>query len=229
MKRMHFIRRFLLSIITMVSIINHSAAEPVSTEKAADIYNRYCVLCHGNQGMGDGLLPIKIDNYSKANLLLDIKANSKNEIIKIIMLGGQVEGISSYMPPWQGELKPAEIEALAELIMGLRTDTQAYIVLLKNRANLSQKVDFSGRVIYQGRCVLCHGSTGEGNGRMARIIKTPPPADLTASRLPDEMMLDIIRNGGQVVGRSPQMPPWKDQLSEPEIKVLMGFLKSIRD
>jgi mono/diheme cytochrome c family protein len=89
-------------------------------------------------------------------------------------------------------------------------------------------VDYGSKVFSQ-RCVLCHGRTGKGDGRMARVIKAPPPADLTASRLPDDYLLDIIVRGSEALGRSKHMPPWGEALQKIEIDSVVIFVKSIRD
>lgn len=86
-----------------------------------------------------------------------------------------------------------------------------------------------GKEIFMQRCVLCHGKTGEGDGRMAKVIKSPPPFDLTASRLPDGYLKEIIVKGSEAMGRSKHMPPWGDALHDVEIESLMLHLKNIRD
>ena len=63
---------------------------------------------------------------------------------------------------------------------------------------------------------------------MAKILKSPPPANLVSSRLPDKMLFDIISKGGEGVGRSPKMPPWGMQFTENEINSIMIYVKNIR-
>lgn len=87
----------------------------------------------------------------------------------------------------------------------------------------------NGQQIFQQRCVLCHGVNGEGDGRMAKVIKEPPPFDLTASRIPDEYMKDIIAKGSEAMGRSKHMPPWGDSLTEVQIEAVMLYIKALRD
>lgn len=99
-------------------------------------------------------------------------------------------------------------------------------VNVRDQGYVSKK---AGQDIFASHCVLCHGKFGEGDGRMAKVIRNPPPADLTASRLPDDYLKQIISEGGAGVGRSPQMPPWGDQLSAAEIESLILYLKSLRD
>jgi mono/diheme cytochrome c family protein len=83
-----------------------------------------------------------------------------------------------------------------------------------------------GSIVFRTYCVLCHGSSGEGNGRAAARY-APPPANLVASRLSDGHKEAIVRGGGQSVGRSPFMPPWGEELTEEQIRDLIVFLRAI--
>ena len=80
-----------------------------------------------------------------------------------------------------------------------------------------------------GRCALCHGPEGRGDGKLAAVIKNPPPFNLTWSRLPDSYLRDIITKGGAGVGRSPRMPPWGGDLTSSEIESVMLHLKTLRE
>lgn len=83
-----------------------------------------------------------------------------------------------------------------------------------------------GSIVFRTYCVLCHGASGEGNGRAAAQY-VPPPANLTASGLSDKEKERIIRGGGASVGRSPFMPPWGHELTDEQIRDLLAFLRAI--
>jgi mono/diheme cytochrome c family protein len=83
-----------------------------------------------------------------------------------------------------------------------------------------------GGIVFRTYCVLCHGATGEGNGRTARMYN-PRPANLVKSQHNDAYKEQIIRRGGEGMGRSPFMPPWGEQLTDEQIADLIQFLKSI--
>ena len=85
-----------------------------------------------------------------------------------------------------------------------------------------------GAATYQARCVLCHGTIGLGDGRMSKIIKEPPPYNLTLSRAPDEYLKQIILLGGEPMGRSKHMPPWVNELSEVQVESVILYIKSLR-
>ena len=63
---------------------------------------------------------------------------------------------------------------------------------------------------------------------MSRIIKNPPPFNLTLSRADDKYLSDIIHKGGEQMQRSPRMPPFGDDLTEPEITSAILYIKTLR-
>lgn len=84
-----------------------------------------------------------------------------------------------------------------------------------------------GKISFQNYCVLCHGVEGKGDGRAAKL-HTPPPFNLTMSVIPTEYVEQIIRKGGEPMGRSKGMPPWGEQLTNEQINDTINFLQSIR-
>lgn len=83
-----------------------------------------------------------------------------------------------------------------------------------------------GSIAFHTYCVLCHGASGEGNGRAAAQY-VPRPANLTVSVLSDAEKERIIRGGGASVGRSPFMPPWGHELTDEQIRDVLAFLRAI--
>lgn len=75
----------------------------------------------------------------------------------------------------------------------------------------------------------CHGIYGEGDGNMAKIIRNPPPYNLTKSTQTEAYLKEIISKGGEAVSRSPQMPPWGEELNDSEIQSLILYLLTLRE
>lgn len=195
----------------------------------AEVFQNRCTLCHGNDGLGEGLMPLKLKDYPNTNLMKPKHPQDRASVHDIVVYGGTRGTVSNLMPPMGNDLTWTQVESVVDFVLHLRTEpeqAQAKLASLRTNENVSKK---AGQDIFSSRCVLCHGKHGEGDGRMAKVIKNPPPADLTASRLPDDYLKQIIREGGAGVKRSPQMPPWGDQLSPVEIESLVLYLKSIRD
>lgn len=84
-----------------------------------------------------------------------------------------------------------------------------------------------GRVAFQNYCVLCHGPEGRGDGRAAKL-HTPRPFNLTTSTAPRYYIADMVRKGGEAMGRGKGMPPWGEQLTDEQIGDLLNFLFTLR-
>jgi cytochrome c oxidase cbb3-type subunit 3 len=200
-----------------------------SIERGAIVFLQRCVLCHGSQGTGEGAIPLKIKSYPNTNILIETKTHSEKEVYEAIVYGGMLANISNYMPPMGNELTWTELQSVTLFVLNLRRDTPTYAKLLMES---SEKVGMSramGKSIFESRCILCHGENGEGNGRMAKIITDPPPFDLTKSVMPQDYLTKIIAGGGEAVGRSPQMPPWGDQLTSSEVAAVAQYIATLRN
>jgi len=194
------------------------------------VYQERCVLCHGRTGLGDGLLALAIKHYPDTNLL---KTNLKfaptiENINKSILYGGTLSKLSNEMPPWNDELTVLEAESVTELVFNLITNLEITSALLRSRESPVKPSLKLGRIIFSGRCVLCHGKFADGKGKMSKIIKNPPPFNLLLSVASDSYLRDIINKGGEAMKRSPRMPPWSSDLNSSEIDSLIIYLKSIR-
>ncbi len=86
--------------------------------------------------------------------------------------------------------------------------------------------DVRGAIVFKTYCVLCHGAKGDGKGRAAAHY-SPPPANLTRSKVSDEYREAIIRKGGAVLGRSQYMPPWEQELTPEQVQDVVFYLKVI--
>lgn len=86
-----------------------------------------------------------------------------------------------------------------------------------------------GKKVFIRYCILCHGQTGKGDGRMAKLLKNPGPANLTRSTLSMDEMKNIILEGGGGVGKSENMPSWKDVLSDQDFNALIPYVMNLRN
>ncbi|MDX1587364.1 MAG: c-type cytochrome [Oleiphilaceae bacterium] len=200
-----------------------------TASQGASVYLERCALCHGTEARGDGPLAMNLNDYPDTDLRKPVHAETLDEILQITLHGGSGQGHSQYMPPFGNELTWTEVHSVTQFVSLLRTRQQEALALLdESRSHVapSRRV---GQQIFVKRCVLCHGAFGEGDGRLARVITDPPPADLTKSNLSEPRTRSIITQGGKAVGRSPQMPPWGEQLSDSEITALIIYLQGLRE
>jgi len=87
------------------------------------------------------------------------------------------------------------------------------------------------KALFKGRCSVCHGETGLGNGPGAAAL-TPKPRDFSdpewQKSVQDADIAKIIQEGGAKVGKSPAMPPNPDLNDQPQVvadlvKIIRGF------
>ncbi|MBI3090554.1 MAG: cytochrome c [Candidatus Tectomicrobia bacterium] len=87
-----------------------------------------------------------------------------------------------------------------------------------------------GKAHYQALCAACHGTTGRGDGPAAAALDPKPRnhADgATMNKLSDEHLVTVIKNGGAAVGKSPLMPPWRDSLSDTQVRDVIAYLRAL--
>lgn len=211
-------------------MIGLASADVPDVEFGAKVYYDRCVLCHGMGGMGEGILPLKLDEYPNTNLLKNIKSTNRDDIKKSIALGGSEEKskLSEYMPPMGEELTFNELNAVTDFVVLLRKDSTKALALVNQQTESGVADKYLGKSLFSTRCALCHGKNGEGDGRMSKIIKNPPPSNFVKSAMPSAYLAKIIELGGEAMGRSPKMPPWGDQLNKREIESLVIYLESLR-
>jgi len=210
-----------------VALISSFGFADESKEGALIFYDR-CVLCHGTAGMGEGILPLKIKEYPKTNLLTNTSLSAET-IFSIVKFGSDKADALRLMPPMAEELSDGQVKAVTEFVLFLRKDNSAASAYLKKIASRAPPNKRTGEHLFSTRCVLCHGKDASGNGRMSKVIKDPPPANLLASKADLNYIKKIVEFGGEKMGRSPAMPPWGDQFSESEIESIALYIMNLRE
>ena len=88
----------------------------------------------------------------------------------------------------------------------------------------------AGLEVHKANCAKCHGAGGKGDGPAGKLLKTKP-ADWTdkakMSKLSDNDLFNVIKDGGGAVGKSKLMPAWKDKLSDQQIWDVVAFIRSL--
>ncbi len=181
--------------------VNAELSKP--TVRGAIVYRAYCQVCHGETGDGTARAT-KLYGVAR----LKISPMSRGDLQEIVLMGGEALGKSPYMPPWRDELSAEQI-----------ADVVTYLSVIGDPV-------FRGQAVFKTRCILCHGTRGDGKGRASHLYK-PPPADLTRSDKNDQYKEMIITLGGEAMGRSPNMPVWGQQLTPQEIKDVVAYLRKL--
>jgi cytochrome c oxidase cbb3-type subunit 3 len=227
--RLVFSTLLLLSGMVMAGSAEECGQEARSClNYGAKVFQSRCVLCHGSDGLGEGILPLSLPGYPDTNLLLPKHARDRAAIHRLVVKGNSLDGVSEEMPPWGDELTVTQVDSVVDFIVYMREDLEGALAILRKEAAHTEPSMKVGRAVFVGRCALCHGNQGMGDGKMARIIKDPPPFNLTLSGAADDYLREIITRGGGEMGRSPRMPPWGEELSRTEIDSVILYVKSLR-
>jgi mono/diheme cytochrome c family protein len=82
--------------------------------------------------------------------------------------------------------------------------------------------------VYLSRCAECHGANGHGSWRATIFVIRPGDlADRDAmSRLSDDYLFGIIKNGGATIGK-PGMPAFGYHLTDLEINALVAYVRAL--
>lgn len=90
----------------------------------------------------------------------------------------------------------------------------------------------NGQELYSEKCGLCHGGKGEGWDWAKKVAKPPIPVPDLARVVPglsDEYLFDVVKGGGEAVGKTRFMPAFGFQLSDQEVWDLIAYLRSLAD
>ncbi|MFB3816552.1 MAG: cytochrome c [Candidatus Methylomirabilales bacterium] len=87
-----------------------------------------------------------------------------------------------------------------------------------------------GRELYQEKCVLCHGGKGQGWDWAAKVEKPPVPVPdlaVAARERSDQFLFDVVKEGGEAVGKTRFMPPFGFQLTDAEVWDLVAYMRAL--
>ena len=89
-----------------------------------------------------------------------------------------------------------------------------------------------GHAIAKVKCAGCHGDGGAGNGVMLQMLNVPTPPEPWTNKsamaaFTDADLTTIITGGGAALGKPPQMPAFKGQLSDAQIADLIAYIRSL--
>lgn len=164
------------------------------------VFQEYCVVCHGQKGDGKSAATRL---YKNLDLAIDPASHEKHAAI--VIKGGAALGKSPFMPPYGEEIYE---EDLADLMVYL--------------ASIREPVK-RGEVVFKVNCILCHGVHADGQGRTSQLY-APHPSNLRQSDKNRDYMLQIVKHGGESMGRSSVMPQWGLQISDAEIEDVVEYV-----
>ena len=88
------------------------------------LYSKYCSVCHGTQGLGDGFNAFNLTpsprNFTDSTFLARLDTASLTETITN---GGESVGLSPTMPPWGRTLSARDIALITRYVLRLSAST----------------------------------------------------------------------------------------------------------
>jgi len=79
-------------------------------------------------------------------------------------------------------------------------------------------------------CSKCHGNEGKGDGPQADALTTKPRDFTDCARMKaitDDTIFTAIKEGGESVHLSKDMPAWKEGMDDDEIHDLVAYVRSL--
>jgi mono/diheme cytochrome c family protein len=107
---------------------------------------------------------------------------------------------------------------------------QAGFVLPQKHESRLTLAEQRGQALYEYYCALCHGKTGHADGFNSYSLATTPAKHADASLMAtvsDTQIQRIIKEGGAVMGLSPQMPPWGGVFTDEQIADLTTYIRTL--
>ncbi|HET9448797.1 MAG TPA: cytochrome c [Steroidobacteraceae bacterium] len=110
-----FVRGLALAFASAGVLASTHEVRPGATSatRGAAVFSKYCALCHGGGGAGDGRAA-SMQKVPPADLT--VSSRSRSYKLHIVRDGGAQLGRSSSMPAWRDVLSDAEIADVVEYV-----------------------------------------------------------------------------------------------------------------
>lgn len=78
----------------------------------------------------------------------------------------------------------------------------------------------SAEALYKSKCQMCHGEKGLADSPAGKSMKVKPATDPEVKKMTEAEMVGAVQNG---MGK---MQPYKDKLSDSQIKDLVAYFRT---
>lgn len=97
--------------------------------------------------------------------------------------------------------------------------TLALLVSMAGAVGFAQS---PGESVYKTSCQSCHGATGTPSPAMVKMMNVKPASDPDIKKLTADEMFASVKNG------KGKMKPFKDKLTDAQIKDSITFFRSLK-
>ncbi len=170
------------------------AADPQARTIGQNLFNTYCIQCHGSDAKGQRGFPNLTDN--------DWLWGGDPEKIKETIADGRL----GVMAPWGAALGEEKVKDAAHYVMSLSGKAHD-----ENRAKRGQVVFTSP----PASCTTCHGTDGKGIQGLGPNLTD----DIWLWGGTEKSIIETITNG-----RTSQMPAWSNFLDESKLHIMTAYV-----
>ena len=193
------------------------AISPYSARKARILLHQQlpCLGCHALGDSGGRLAPD----------LATVRQRRSPEYIAAMIDDPEGTAPGSAMP--RTPMLPATRDVIVRYLQSLPGNASSAPVPSARGAAVNESSD--GRELYLRWCAGCHGSSGRGDGPNAAHLPVRPAAHAGngMSARSDDALYDTIAGGGAIMNRSPRMPAFGESLSDPQIRALVAYIRTL--
>lgn len=215
---MKYFKQYALMAALAAGVALSSNAMASNAYEGYQLYNTYCIFCHGADGKGEGPLAGKLGKDVKPANLTDVsrmRKRSDKDLFQIIQGTADHAKINGKMPRWGLAIPGPQIQSLVSYVRMLHDSKEDVIGDPE-----------AGRKIYENTCSACHGVNGKGDGIMTNVLAMEPADHTDADKMgkmSNGKLLNVITNGTR--GPKSFMPAYKGSLSKDEINSLVGYIR----
>ncbi len=204
---------------------NPAGAPDAAIKAGKQVYQRFCVTCHGMDGKGT---PDLAKNLPIPPDLTDAEWTHGNtdEAILAVIRDGTDKGMEAY----KDRLNEQRLGQLVQYVKSLGAGGEAAATapvddVPQNPVAASAESVKRGMQTYRRFCVKCHGANGKGDTEMVEFLSTSP-SDLTDGKWKygeqDGNIFVIIRDGTPY-----DMESFKDRLGDEDMWHIVNYMRSL--
>lgn len=207
---------YILIIIGIIFILGNSSLFNSEKSKAIaageKVYNKNCLLCHGDTGKGEGKnAGTAINNQNFLSTVTD------NDLYNYVKYGREGTGMPAYGP----RISEKDLNNLVAFIRNWQNKTIKFDVPNTISGNPEQ-----GMKRYNVYCVNCHGEFGEGKLKMGSALSNPQFLKYTT----DKQIWITTAYGREETRMGPSLKGLDGvrQLSKEDINDIIAYVRSIK-
>lgn len=208
----------------------YSNADQTLIENGKQIYNSFCIYCHGLDGAGTGpaanLSGVPTGDLSNKAYMSQL---SDQELIDRVAFGEEKYPYLQ-MPGWRTNLNQDQIKAIIAYVRTLAVDHGP----LKGPGPKERMQRFKndplerGRIYYLRYCSSCHGEQGKGDGWMAAKALSKPVA-LSSPDVLATLTYDKVKSYITDINRwdKSYMPVFEPAEILDKLKDILAYIKTL--